>query len=172
MTSLLQCTELEIYLSRFSRICTCVTIRRSVRWYVLVLTLDAYPGLREADEAWIKIDGVKKVDGDYPVANFAWVEFDPSVANVRGFEAKFTLPPGQYLIDAHINVLWLRTAIFGNFTNDKYATFHKCDPEGSMLALTIGLIAAFGLFVAQQTQETVSLRQINIATVETCVNVS
>ena len=121
--------------------------------YVLVLTLDAYPGLREADEAWIKIDGVKKVDGDYPVANFAWVEFDPSVANVRGFEAKFTLPPGQYIIDAHVNVRGSEPPYSETSRTINTQLFINVIPEGSMLALTIGLIAAFGLFVAHKRKK-------------------
>ena len=121
--------------------------------YVLVLTLDAYPGLREADEAWIKIDGVKKVDGNYPAANFAWVEFDPSVANVRGFEAKFTLPPGQYLIDAHINVLGSEPPYSETSRTINTQLFINVIPEGSMLALMISLIAAFGLFVAHNRKK-------------------
>ena len=71
--------------------------------YVLVLTLDDYPGEREADEAWVKIDGAKMVDGDYD--DFEWIELNPEDANyVKGFEASFTLAQGEYILDAHINV--------------------------------------------------------------------
>ena len=71
--------------------------------YVLVLTLDDYPGERDADEAWVKIDGAKMVDGDYD--DFEWIELNPyDPGYVKGFEANFTLAQGQYILDAHINV--------------------------------------------------------------------
>ena len=121
--------------------------------YVLVLTLDAYPGLREPDEAWIKIDDVKKVDGNYPAANFAWVEFDPEVANVKGFEAKFTLPPGQYIIDAHVNVRGSEPPYSETSRTINTQLFINVIPEGSMLALTASLLAAFGLFVVHKRKK-------------------
>jgi len=74
--------------------------------YVLVLTEDDYPGERTPDEAWVKIDNAKMVDGDD--VDFAWIEFPSSdpyyLTYVNGFEASFTLSQGEYSLDSHINV--------------------------------------------------------------------
>jgi hypothetical protein len=72
--------------------------------YVLVLTEDGYPGLKESDEAWVKIDGSKMVDGTYPDFKWVGINFD-GLDHVQGFEASFILPKGTYTLDVHINVM-------------------------------------------------------------------
>lgn len=77
--------------------------------YVLVLT-EGYPGEKVGDEAWVKIDSVKAVDGDlagqHNNRQFVWIGegYDGNNSHVKGFEASFNLSPGQYLINVHLNV--------------------------------------------------------------------
>lgn len=72
--------------------------------YILVLAEPGSPGLKQNDEAWVKIDGRKVVDGTY--STFEWVNpgFDGDPNHVQGFEASFLLPQGKFNIDIHLNV--------------------------------------------------------------------
>ena len=118
--------------------------------YVLVLAEPAYPGLREADEAWVKIDGAKKVDGTY--ADFAWVELNPPETDyVKGYEASFTLPEGSYMLDVHLNV-------YGDGQSQTSRTLKAniplfVVPEGPIIALIIASITAFGLYTYKRKKQ-------------------
>jgi hypothetical protein len=70
--------------------------------YVLVLSEPGVPTLTWADDAWVKIDGGKAVDGTYPA--FAWVGLSADGKTARGYEASFPLAPGSYTIDIHVQV--------------------------------------------------------------------
>lgn len=78
--------------------------------YVLVLVEPGYAGLKQNGEAWVKIDGDKAVDGalDSKFGNpqFAWIEagYDGNSNHVKGYEASFLLPQGEYTLNVHLNV--------------------------------------------------------------------
>jgi hypothetical protein len=74
--------------------------------YVLVLNNPGVTGIDSDDDAWVKIDGAKMVDGSYGddgnPADFQWVE--NSNGDIIGYEASFSLAPGEYSIVIHLNV--------------------------------------------------------------------
>lgn len=73
--------------------------------YVLVLNNAGITGIDSADDAWVKIDGTKMVggsSGDNGVPpDFAWVY---SGSDIIGYEASFSLAPGEYSVVIHLNV--------------------------------------------------------------------
>ncbi|MCW4030324.1 MAG: hypothetical protein NWE92_11840 [Candidatus Bathyarchaeota archaeon] len=73
--------------------------------YVLVLNNAGIIGIDSADDAFVKIDGSKMVDADYGddgnAPDFAWVT---SGGDIIGYEASFSLAPGEYTILIHLNV--------------------------------------------------------------------
>jgi hypothetical protein len=125
--------------------------------YVLVLTEADYPGLRESDEAWVKIDGTKMVDGSY--ADFEWIEFpaaDPYYPTyVNGFEASFTLGKGEYTLDAHINVYSINEEKQESQTSRVVKTGLDLFviPEGSTILLISGTFLALGLFAYKRRKK-------------------
>jgi len=120
--------------------------------FVLVLTEPAYPGLRIEDDAWFDVwvntesdmPGKELEGGD---ATFAWVEFDPAVSSVKGFEGSLHLAPGEYTIKAHIQV---SNDGVGSETSGtlKAGLDLFVVPEGSTILLMGSLFAAFALFAA------------------------
>jgi hypothetical protein len=81
--------------------------------YVLVLTEPGIPAIVSADDAWAAINGIsnKVFTGssvnDAAQPNFAWVGkgYDGNNNHVKGYEASFSLAPGNYLIILHLAVL-------------------------------------------------------------------
>ncbi|MDM8557656.1 hypothetical protein [Candidatus Parabeggiatoa sp. HSG14] len=67
--------------------------------YVLVLREGNHSPDKSADNAWVRIDGKKVVDGSS--GDFAWVEVDEELL---GYEASFTLNAGTYSSQVHLNV--------------------------------------------------------------------
>ncbi len=76
--------------------------------YVLVLSEQGVPTLVWADDAWVKIDGGKAVDGNFgndgTPPDFSWVGLSQDGKTALGYEASFPLAPGTYSIDIHVQV--------------------------------------------------------------------
>lgn len=80
--------------------------------YVLVLTKDAIPGLKEPDNAWIAINSIDNtlVNGNSgnngTAPDFAWYDIGylGNSNYVKGYEASFPLSVGHFTIKAHMNV--------------------------------------------------------------------
>jgi len=121
--------------------------------YVLVLTETDYPGLRLTDDAWFDVDYVpgKELDGDS--ASFAWVEFNPVVSNVKGFEGSFHLPVGEYLMKAHIQVYDEVEGSSETSGTLKAGLDLFVVPEGATLLIMASGFAAFGLFAYKRRKK-------------------
>ncbi len=76
--------------------------------YVLVLSAPNVPTLTWPDDAWVKINGGKAVDGtfgnDGTPPDFSWVGLSQDGQTAGGTEASFPLAPGTYSIDIHVQV--------------------------------------------------------------------
>lgn len=75
--------------------------------YVLVKTVDGVTALRQVQDAFVKVNGAKAVGGDSGdngvPPDFQWV-YIPIGGDLRGFEGSFSVPPGAYDLDIHIQV--------------------------------------------------------------------
>ena len=125
--------------------------------YVLVLTEPDYPGLRLTADAWF--DVYVSTESDMPgkeltggSASFAWVEFDPVVSNVEGFEGSFHLSVGEYMMKAHIQV---NDEGEGSQTSGtlKAGLNLFVVPEGTTLIVMLSGFAAFGLFAYKRRKK-------------------
>jgi len=78
--------------------------------YALVVT--DYEVLELPEEAYIKLDGVKMVDGSFGndgvAPDFEWLLFE------GGYEASLPLPKGDYQLDAHVQIFPDRTSAVEN----------------------------------------------------------
>lgn len=132
--------------------------------YVLVLTTEnsmgaLFKGSRDADEAWVKLDGNS---AETPFTSFAWVEFSEAGqaseapdGDVWGFEASFILPdpsnPDQRLMSVHLD-LYIdseRALVLASETSRTFLipfTFQVI-PEGTTIALALSMTTALGLFI-------------------------
>jgi len=126
--------------------------------YVLVLTEPDYPGLRLTGDAWF--DVWVSTESDMPgkeitggSASFAWVEFNPVVSNVKGFEGSFQhLSVGDYMMKAHIQV---NDEGEGSQTSGtlKAGLNLFVVPEGTTLIIMLSGFAAFGLFAYKRRKK-------------------
>lgn len=114
--------------------------------YVLILTVTERPVMMEEDEAWVKIDAVKAVDGSYPAELFAWVNPNsPSAGYAEGFEAKISLAQGDYTIDVHANV-WNAIAQESETSRPLAILNITVVPEVAIGTTIVAVIAAAALF--------------------------
>jgi len=89
--------------------------------FALVLRADNYWPQKEAQNAWIKINGINGnvVDGGDSPPNgsppdFSWVPPDGIEGQTLiGWEASFELAPGVYTMEAHVNIIPGRTSSTG-----------------------------------------------------------
>ena len=92
----------------------------------------------------------KELDGGS--ASFAWVEFNPVVSNVKGFEGSFHLSQGEYMMKAHIQV---DDEGEGPQTSGtlKAGLNLFVVPEGATLLIMASGFAAFGLFAYKRRKK-------------------
>ena len=125
--------------------------------YVLVLTEPEYPGLRIDEHAWfdVYVSTISDMPGkelNPGSANFTWVEFNPEVSNVKGFEGSFHLPMGEYIMKAHIQIY---DEVEGSETSGtlKAGLDLFVVPEGTTLLIMLSGFAAFGLFAYKRRKK-------------------
>jgi hypothetical protein len=124
--------------------------------YVLVLTIPGVVATLEPEDAWVRIDDVKKVDGtdEFPAGSFEWVYIGDTL---RGYEAKFQLGPEkeEYQINVHINVVAPDTDP-GDTETSRILILIRIPsiiPEAAMLAVVATMAAAIGLFLVHKRRK-------------------
>lgn len=139
----------------------------STTLYVLVLTTEnsegnLFEGARDADEAWVKLDGAS---AETPFTSFAWVELSEAGetsqapdGNVWGFEASLTLPNptnAYRTISVHLNVYGDPEEPLESQTSRTFIIplIFNAVPEGATIALAVSMTTALGLFVAHKRKK-------------------
>ncbi len=140
--------------------------------YALVLQVDNIPALVQNGEAFIKIGGNTGTEVDDQDNNdgtppdFAWIDqgYDGDNGHARGFEASFSIAPGNHTIQAHVNSFddgEEQTSSTGFASNDRFipleidcsgnqscsinvnsATAGECDPNTNTYSLEVSVTYA------------------------------
>jgi len=133
--------------------------------YVLVLAEPGIPAIVSEGDAWAAIDDIsnKVFTGssvnDATQPNFAWVErsYDGDSNHALGYEASFSLAPGDYLIIIHIDVFddgeFQTSATEGLKTGIELFIL----PEYGLAGLA-ALLSCFGAFVLFKKRDSLAVR--------------
>lgn len=133
--------------------------------YVLVLTETEIPAIVSAGEAWAAINeisnkvftGASVNDANQP--NFAWVGqgYDGNSNHAKGYEASFSLAPGDYEIILHIEVFDDGETQTSATAGLKVGINLFVVPETAVFTTLIGTLAAGGVFLAYKKRSTLHI---------------
>jgi hypothetical protein len=133
--------------------------------YVLVLTEQDIPALTRSGDAWAAINiisnkvftGASGNDATQP--NFAWIDksYDGNNNHARGYEASFSLAPGNYHIIIHLQVLDDGECETSATAGLKCGIDLFVVPEYPLAALAV-LLSCFGAFAVFKKRDSIATR--------------